>query len=177
MLRTIVEIGEIVVTCAEAARNSCGGVREAIAVARLFDGSNKSLDGFISIATTIRGNPKKRDNTMDAESLLESRRSSKSGALLKGSDVPATVKSIKIEVAEFRESPKSFGAPGIIDLKKPVYSKTAWAVNKTNVKLLIKLFGPDTKKWIGKKIKLDLVPTANPTTGEMVRTLVVSAKQ
>jgi hypothetical protein len=114
---------------------------------------------------------------MDAETLLESRRSSQTGALLKGSHVPAAVKSIKIEVAEFRESPKSFGAPGIIDLKKPVYDKTAWAVNKTNVKVLIKLFGPDTKKWIGKKIKLDLVPTTNPTTGEMVRTLVVSAKQ
>jgi hypothetical protein len=114
---------------------------------------------------------------MDAETLLENRRSGQTGALLKGSHVPAGVKSIKIEVAEFRESPKSFGAPGIIDLKKPVYGKTALEVNKTNVKLLIKLFGPDTKKWVGKRIKLALVPTTNPQTGEMVRSLAVSPKQ
>lgn len=114
---------------------------------------------------------------MDAESLLESRRSSKSGALLKGSDVPAAVKSIKIGVADFRESPKSFGAPGIIDLKKPIYGKTAWAVNRTNLKLLVKMFGPDTKKWIGKAIRLDLVPTTNPQTGEPIRSLAVNPKQ
>jgi hypothetical protein len=114
---------------------------------------------------------------MDAESLLESRKSSKSGALLKGSDVPSAVKSIRIVFAAFRESPKGFGAPGIGDLKKPVYGKTAWAINKTNIKLLIKLFSRDTNKWIGKKIKLDLVPTTNPQTGEMVRSLVVSPKQ
>ena len=114
---------------------------------------------------------------MDAEMLLASRRSSQYGALLKGSDVPVGIKSVKIEAAEFRESPKSFGAPGIIDFKKPLYGKTGWAVNKTNLKLLIKLFGADTKKWVGKKIKLDVVSTNNPQTGEAVRSLVVSPKQ
>jgi hypothetical protein len=114
---------------------------------------------------------------MNAETLLERRRSRKSGALLKGADVPATVKSIKIEIAEVREAPPGFDAPAICGLKKPVYDRTAWAVNQTNLQLLIALLGADTDKWVGKTVRLDLVPMTNPKTGAIGRSLIVSPKQ
>jgi hypothetical protein len=114
---------------------------------------------------------------MDAQALLARRKSKKSGALLKGADVPATVKSVKIEISEFREAPPGFDAPGICGLKKPAYERTAWAVNQTNLQLLIALLGPDTDKWVGKTVRLDLVPMTNPKTGAIVRSLIVSPKQ
>jgi hypothetical protein len=98
-------------------------------------------------------------------------------ALLHGSDVPVGTKSISITVAGIRESPDGFNAPAIIDLKKPMYGKTALGVNKTNLKMLIKHFGEDETKLVGKKIKLEVVPVRNPQTGEMVPGLAVSPKQ
>ncbi|PYV66421.1 MAG: hypothetical protein DMG97_29600 [Acidobacteria bacterium] len=76
---------------------------------------------------------------------MGSKGTGQAGALLKGSDVPAGTKSITIAVARIRESPETFNAPAIIDLKKPIYGKSAWAVNKTNLKAIIKKFGDDEK--------------------------------
>jgi len=109
--------------------------------------------------------------------MLESRRSGKAGALLKGSDVPADKTTITIVIEEVRQSPEDFSAPAIVVLKKPIYGKSAWAVNKTNLKMLIKLFGDNVEKLIGKKIKLVVITVQNPQTGEMVRSLAVSPKQ
>ena len=109
--------------------------------------------------------------------MLESRRSGQAGALLKGSDVPDGVTTITIVIAEIRQAPEDFNAPVIVVLKKPIYNKSAWAVNKTNLKMLIKLFGDNVEKLIGKKVKLVIITVQNPQTGEMVRSLAVSPKQ
>jgi len=109
--------------------------------------------------------------------ILESRRSSQAGALLKGSDIPDGITTITIVIEEIRQSPEEFNAPVIIVLKKPIYGKSAWAVNKTNLKILIKLFGDAPEQLIGKKIKLVIITVQNPQTGEMVRSLAVSPKQ
>ena len=61
--------------------------------------------------------------------------------------------------------------------KAPVFEKSAWPVNKTNMKMLIKLFGDDERKLVGKKIKLEVIMVRNPQTGEVVPSLAVSAKQ
>jgi hypothetical protein len=114
---------------------------------------------------------------MNLKSLLESRKTGQSAPLLKGSDIPEGTKSITIEVAGVRESPDGFGAPVILDLKKPINGKQAWAVNITNMKALIKRFGDDANALVGRKIKLELSLVHNPQTGEMVRSLVVSPKQ
>jgi hypothetical protein len=109
--------------------------------------------------------------------MLESRRSGQAGALLKGSDVPDGTTAITIVIEEIRQAPEDFNAPCIVVLKKSVYGKTAWAVNKSNLKMLIKLFGDNVEKLIGKKVKLMIVTVQNPKTGEMVRSLAVSPKQ
>jgi hypothetical protein len=114
---------------------------------------------------------------MNLKSLLESRKTGQSAPLLKGSDTPEGTKSIAIEIAGVRQSPEGFDAPAILDLKKPVYGKQAWAVNKTNMKALIKRFGEDANTLVGKKIRLEISLVHNPQTGEMVRSLVVSPKQ
>ena len=54
-------------------------------------------------------------------------------------------------IAEIRESPEEFNAPAIIDFEKPIFGKSSWAVNKTNMKMLIKLYGDDETKLVGKK--------------------------
>jgi hypothetical protein len=43
--------------------------------------------------------------------------------------------------------------------------------------MLIKLFGDNADKLIGKKVKLVIITVQNPQTGEMVRSLAVSPKQ
>jgi hypothetical protein len=100
----------------------------------------------------------------------------KAGALLKGSDVPAGTKTVIGEIAEVRDSPEDFGAPFIIDFKKPVCGKSAWALNVTNTDVLIEKFGHLSEQWVGKKIKLEVVLTKNPQTREKVRSLAVSTK-
>ncbi|HZR63959.1 MAG TPA: hypothetical protein VFA85_02370 [Terriglobales bacterium] len=114
---------------------------------------------------------------MSLRTMLNSRNTGQSGALLKGSDVPHGVKSITIEVAGVREPPEGFSAVLILELKKPIYGKSAWAVNKTNVKALVQLFGDDEHKLVGKKIKLEVISVRNPQTGEIVPSLAVSPKQ
>lgn len=114
---------------------------------------------------------------MTLKTMLDNRSTGQAGALLNGSDVPAGTKSIAIEAAGVRESPEGFSTPAIIDLKKPIYGKSAWAVNKTNLKALIKLFGEDEQKLVGKKIKLEIISVRNPQTGDIVPSLAVSARQ
>jgi hypothetical protein len=114
---------------------------------------------------------------MTLTTMLKNRSNGKAGSLLNGSDVPAGTKSITIVVAGIRESPEGFGAPAIIDFKTPIFGKSAWAVNKTNLRALIKLVGEDEQKLIGKKIKLEIISVHNPQTGEIVPGLAVSPRQ
>src|SRR5260370_31875074 len=78
----------------------------------------------------------KGKNIMSFKKMLASR--SNGPALLTGSDVPVGTNSITITVEGVRESPEGFSAPAIFDLKKLVYEKSAWAVNKTNLRAIIK---------------------------------------
>jgi hypothetical protein len=112
---------------------------------------------------------------MSLKKMLASR--SNGPALLNGSDVPVGTESITITVARIRESPDEFDAPAIVDLKKAVYDKSAWAVNRTNLKAIIKDHGEDETKLVGKKIKLEIISVRNPKTGEMVRGLAVTPKK
>ena len=114
---------------------------------------------------------------MSLSTILQKRSSGQAGSLLNGSDIPAGTRTIMIEVAAVRESPEGFGAPIILDLKKPVHGKSAWSVNRTNLKMLIKLFGEDEENLVGKKIKLELISVRNPQTGEIVPSLAVSPRQ
>lgn len=108
------------------------------------------------------GSGRKKFNMNSLKTMLESRRSGQAGALLKGSDVPIGTTTITIVIEEVRQAPDEL---------------TAWAVNKTNLKMLIKLFGDSVEKLIGKKVKLVIITVQNPQTGEMVRSLAVSPKQ
>jgi hypothetical protein len=114
---------------------------------------------------------------MNLKQMLDKRGSGQAAPLLNGSDVPVGTNSITIVVAGIRESPEGFTAPAIIDLKKPVYGKSAWAVNKTNMKAIIKRFGDDATKLVGQKIRLEVVQVLNPQSGEIVRSLAVSPRQ
>ena len=114
---------------------------------------------------------------MSLKTMLDNRSTGQAGVLLNGSDVPVGTKSITIEVAAVREAPDGFTAPAIIDLKKPVYGKSAWTVNKTNLKTLIKLYGDDEQQLVGKKIRLEVISVRNPQTGEIVPSLAVSPRQ
>lgn len=114
---------------------------------------------------------------MNLKQMLDKRGGGQAAPLLNGSDVPVGTNSITITVAGIRESPEGFTAPAIIDLKKPVYGKSAWAVNKTNMKAIIKRFGDDATKLVGQKIRLEVVQVLNPQSGEIVRSLAVSPTQ
>ena len=114
---------------------------------------------------------------MNLKTLLEKRSKGQGEALLHGSDVPVGKKWIIITVGAIREAPDGFTAVAIIDFPEPIYGNLAWAVNKTNMKKIITLFGDDEKSLVGRKIRLDVVSVRNPKTGEMVRSLVVSDKQ
>jgi hypothetical protein len=113
---------------------------------------------------------------MSLTAMLKSR-SNGEAELLNSSDIPAGTKTVTIVIAEIRESPEGFNAPAIIDLEKPVFGKSAWAANKSNTKMLRKLFGDDEKALAGKRIKLDVIMVRNPKTGEVVPSLAVSVKQ
>ena len=114
---------------------------------------------------------------MTLKAMLDRRSNGEAGSLLNSSDIPVGTKTVIIVILEIRESPDGFNAPAIIYLKKPVFGKSAWAVNKTNMKMLIKLFGDDETKLVGKKVKLEVISVRNPQTGEIVPSLAVSPKQ
>jgi len=110
---------------------------------------------------------------MSFKTLLSKRSNGQAGSLLKGSDLPADTQTTIIEIAAVREPPEGFGALLILDLKKPVYGKPAWAVNITNGRMLMKLFGENEQDLVGKKIKLEVISVRNPKTGEIVPSLAV----
>lgn len=114
---------------------------------------------------------------MSIQSILEKRRSGKPGTLLKGSDAPDGTEFITATIAEVREAPPRFGAPFIIRFKTLIYGKSAWAANQTNTEILSRLLGDDEKKWVGKKIKLQVVNVQNPKTGKLVKSLAVVGKK
>jgi len=114
---------------------------------------------------------------MGLKDMLDARSNGQAGNLLKGSDVPARVKSLKIVVDQIRPAPDGFTAPAIIDFKTEVYGANAWAVNKTNLKAIMKHFGDDEKKLRGKKITLDVISVRNPQSGDVVPSLAVSPRQ
>ena len=114
---------------------------------------------------------------MSMKKMLDDRSTGEAGELINSSDIPAGTKTVNIVVAALRPSPDEFNAPAIIDFEKATFGKSSWAVNKTNMKMLIKLFGDDEAKLVGKKIRLDVIMVRNPQTGEVVPSLAVSAKQ
>jgi hypothetical protein len=114
---------------------------------------------------------------MSIKSILNKGSNGQAGSLLKGSDLPAGTKTIIIEIAAVRESPEGFGAPLIVDFKKPIYGKSALAVNKTNLKMFGKLFGDNEQDFVGKKIKLEVISARNPQTGEIGPSLAVKPTQ
>jgi len=114
---------------------------------------------------------------MTLKQMLDNSSNGKAGSLLNGSDVPAGTKSITIVVAGIRESPEGFGAPAIIDLKTPMYGKSAWAVNITNLRAFIKRCGAYEQNLVGKKFKLEVISVRNPQTGEIVPSLAVNPRQ
>lgn len=114
---------------------------------------------------------------MSLQELLDKRAKGQGGALLHGSDIPPGTKSVTITVVAARESPDGFEAPIILDFKPPINGKSSWAVNKSNSKMLMKLFGDDEKTLVGRKIRLEVVSVRNPKSGEIVRSLAVSQKQ
>ena len=104
------------------------------------------------------------------------KRGGSAGALLHGSDV-ASKRQIVVKVKEVREAPDGFNSPIIVDIE-PVAGKTAWAMNKTNIKAAAKVFKlTDLAKLKGKKIKLDVISTRNPKNGEIVPSLAVALRQ
>lgn len=113
---------------------------------------------------------------MNLNSLLEKRRSGQAGTLLKGSDVPAGTKFVTITVKAIRESPDSFNAPAIIDFEKPVYGKSGWATNVTNLKAITKKYGDDPGNLVGQKLRLEVVTVRNPQSGDLVLSLVFNPK-
>ena len=70
---------------------------------------------------------------MSLKTMLQNRGTGEAGALLNSSDIPAGTKTVTIEIAEIRESPEGFTAPAIAQLKKPIFGKSAWAINKSRL--------------------------------------------
>jgi hypothetical protein len=111
---------------------------------------------------------------MPLTTMLKNHSTGHAGELINSSDIPDGTKTVSIVIAGIRESPEEFKAPAIIDFEKPMFGKSSWAVNKTNMKMLIKFFGDDETKLVGKKIKLEVIKVRNPETGEFVPSLAVT---
>jgi hypothetical protein len=118
-----------------------------------------------------------KEKNVSFKTMLDNRSGTEGGALLHGSDIPVGTKTITIAVVGIRESPDGFAAPAIIDLKVPIYGKSSWAVNRTNLRVLMKLFGDDETALVDRKVKLEVVSVRNPKTSEIVRSLAVSLRQ
>lgn len=109
---------------------------------------------------------------MSLKKMLESR--SKNQELLKGSDLPTGVDTVKIEIARIRQAPDEIKAPAIIEFKHSIYGKDALAVNITNLKKLMKLVDDDENLAIGKEIELKVISVRHPTTNEIVPSLAIT---
>jgi len=106
--------------------------------------------------------------------MLKKHSTGEAGELINSSDITNGTKTVNAVIAGIRESPAEFNAPAIIDFEKPIFGKLSWPVNKTNMKMLIKLFGDDETKLVGKRIKLEVIKVCNPQTGEFVPSLAVT---
>jgi hypothetical protein len=105
--------------------------------------------------------------------------------LLKGSDIPARIQSVKITIKELREGGKDFKSPAIADLAKPVYEREAWPLNITNLRALSRVLGWEDEEFdgldfddlaakaAGRTIILDVTRVNNPQTRKMVQGLAV----
>lgn len=102
--------------------------------------------------------------------------------LLHGDDLPKGTKSVNVICKELRIAPENFGAPMVMDLVKEVFGKSAWAVNKTNIRAIAEKYdlGDDpeleelAQACAGKKFTLTVVMVNNPKTKKMVRSLFVA---
>lgn len=93
--------------------------------------------------------------------------------LLKGSDLPAGTTKITIVCIDVREAPEEFSSPLIMEIE-PVYDKTNWALNKTNIKALVTLIDDDYEKWAGHEIELTKHVGRNPQTKQEAWSLSVT---
>jgi hypothetical protein len=106
--------------------------------------------------------------------MLRNRSTGESGELINSSYIPLDgTKTVTAVVAAIRPAPDGFNAPAIIDFRKPLFGKSSWAVNKSNMKLLIKFYGDDETKLVGQRIRLELIKVRNPQTGALVSSLAV----
>jgi hypothetical protein len=92
--------------------------------------------------------------------------------LLKGSDLAAKTTKIKVVCTDMREAPEEFRSALIMEIE-PVYNKTEWALNKTNIKALVTLISDDYEKWIGWEIELAKSMVNNPQTRSQAWGLMV----
>ena len=86
------------------------------------------------------------------------------------------MKAFSVKVLAVRESGDGMSAAFILDIEE-IYGCTAWAVNKTNGNAIIKHFGDDEKKIVGKKIALEIVTVRNPSAGTYGPGIAVAARQ
>lgn len=98
-------------------------------------------------------------------------------ALLHGSDVQDK-KTVTIHVLRVRVAPKSFNAVLIVDID-PIAKCKAWAINKTNTRILRDVVfpgqdDPNFEDLEGMDIVLQVVPENNPKTDTLVPSLQVS---
>jgi len=93
---------------------------------------------------------------------------SKSGGaanLLRGSDLPRTMRELKVKVDQVREGPENFNSPLIMDLEdSPIEGKDSIPLNITNTKALIELLGDDYSQWAGATVTFAKILTNNPQT-------------
>jgi len=105
---------------------------------------------------------------MSLKKMLENHSDGPGATLLKASDLPVDTQSITVEAVDVQESPPEWKSPGILRYKKPIENKTALALNKTNLKGIMKKFGDDESALVGKKLRFDIIQSRNPQTGEIV---------
>lgn len=84
--------------------------------------------------------------------------------LLKGTDLPGKTMECLVKVKAVRESPEDWNSPLIFDLEEEVYGKSAWAPNKTSLRLMEEA-GLTPESVLGVTLRLTKVLVNNPSTG------------
>lgn len=79
---------------------------------------------------------------------------------------------VTIESVELVKLPKT----GDTYMEKFKEHEESLALNKTNVKAQVDLFGDETEKWIGQEVKLIVILANNPQTGKETPTVRVKPK-
>ena len=129
----------------------------------------RMLAALIMINGILRAQVPGQEKTgnMSLKEMLDNHSDGPGAALLKASELPAETKSITVEGVSIQEAPPDWRSPGILNYKKPIAGKTALALNKTNLKAIMKKFGDDESMVIGQKLKFDIISTRNPQTGDI----------